>query len=88
MHIISFALILYVGNQFLVGGKLTTIMEETEPFLYQKHGFTNTEIFHLPIWVFLSTSPILSEPFSVIFQELDSTMWEKNLLASAFGSLT
>lgn len=87
MHIISSALILYVCNQFLVRGKLTTIVEETEPFLSQKHGFTNTEIFHLPIWVFSSMSPIFSESFSVIFQKLDPAKWEKDLFGSAFGSL-
>lgn len=42
-------------------------MEEPEPFLSQKHAFTNTERLHLPIWVFLSLSPIFLEPFSVLF---------------------
>lgn len=85
MHIISSALILYVCNQFLVQGKLTTVIEETEHFLSQKHAFTNTEILQLPIWVVLSLSPIFSETFSVIFQELDSAKWERIYLVLHLG---
>lgn len=54
MHIISSALILYVCNQFLVRGKLTTIMEETEPFFFPKtwfHKYRNIPFAYLGVFI-------------------------------------